>query len=125
MSSDANVAGGSPRTLVAASALIEARVRGIDGRPLGRIAEVMSEAGDGRIAYVVLAAGGWFGWRERLFAVSWASFTIDPDSGRLSLPFDKRAFAGHGFDKDAWPTTPEPRFDAGPAPANRDGAAGG
>lgn len=123
MSAEAEVIGGSQRTLVAASALIEARVDGAGGERIGRIAEVMSEAGDGRIAYVVLAVGGILGWRERLFAVPWASFAIDPDSGRLSLPFDKHDFSGQGFDKDAWPTAPDRRFGTGPAPADHRGAA--
>jgi hypothetical protein len=119
----ADVAGASQRTLIAASALIEAKVTGLGGERLGRIAEVMSEAGTGRIAYVVLATGGVLGLGERLHAVPWGVFTIDPDSGGLSLPFDKAAFSGQGFDKDAWPSRPDPRF-AGPAPADRDGAAG-
>ena len=89
---------------MAAGALTGGAVRGVDGQKIGCVAEVMLEAGTGQIAYVVLAAGGWLGIGERLFAVPWGAVTVDPENGCLSLGVTKAALdKARGFDKDAWP----------------------
>lgn len=91
---------GAQQTLIAAGALLERRVDDTAGRRLGKVVEVMLVAGKGEIAYVVVATGGWMGIGERLHAVDWCKFRIDPWSGRLSLD---AALDGPGFDKDHWP----------------------
>ncbi len=101
---EAEVVGGHASTLMAAGALIEAPVYGSDGKRLGKVADVMVTAGTGHIAYVVLAAGGFLGFGERLHAVPWGAVTVDPASARLSLAISTRDLdAARGFDKDAWP----------------------
>ena len=101
---EAEVAAGPATTLMAAGALADAPVHGSDGARIGRVAEVMIEAGTGAIAYVVLATGGVLGVGERLHAVPWGSVTIDPENARLSLGVTRAALdAAPGFDKDAWP----------------------
>ncbi len=95
---------GEQRTLIAAGALLERRVDGRGGRRLGKVVEVMLVAGKGEIAYVVVATGGLLGFGERLHAVDWCDFRIDPWNGTLSLDADAGAFADRdGFDKDRWP----------------------
>lgn len=103
---EAEVEGAAQATLVAAGALIEAPVHGRGGQKLGKIAEIMLTAGKGSIAYVVVATGGLLGIGEALHAVDWCDFTVDPESGRLSLDVDAADFAGRaGFDKDNWPVS--------------------
>ena len=95
---------GAQQTLIAAGALLERRVDDRSGKRLGRVVEVMLAAGKGEIAYVVVATGGWLGFGERLHAVDWCDFRVDPWNGKLSLDADAAEFrACDGFDKDHWP----------------------
>lgn len=82
-----------------------------DGERAGTVAEVMMETAAGRIAYVALSVGGVLGVGERLFALPWDAFAVDPIGGEVRLRFAASAFDGHdGFDKDAWPTAADTRF---------------
>lgn len=86
-------------------------VAGTDGESLGTISELMIDAESGTIAYAVLAFGGVLGVGEKLFAVPWRAFDVDPatDSVSLAMPRE-RLEALPGFDKDAWPTEADPEF---------------
>lgn len=95
-------------TLTPASGLVGCKVLGSDDKPLGSIAELMVQAHDGTIGYAALAVGGFGGVGERLFAVPWRLFVIDPVDGKLHLPFTCSDLADRkGFDKDSWPTRPD------------------
>ncbi len=95
---------GAQQTLIAAGALLERRVDDGAGQRLGRVVEVMLAAGKGEIAYVVVASGGILGIGERLHAVHWCNFRVDPWNGKLSLDVNATKFrARDGFDKDHWP----------------------
>ncbi|MDO9488206.1 MAG: PRC-barrel domain-containing protein [Sphingomonadaceae bacterium] len=87
-------------------------VAGADGESLGSISELMIDSGSGGVAYAVLAYGGLLGVGEKLFAVPWRAFDVDAASGaiKLSVPRE-RLDALPGFDKDAWPTEPDPAFE--------------
>ena len=99
--------------VVRATSLVGASVAGTDGVSVGTIAEVMLTAARGQIVYVALSVGGILGIGERLLAVPWSSFVVDPVGGALSLAFDRdRLDAIEGFDKDCWPTGPDPRLAA-------------
>lgn len=103
----ANVAGAPQATLIAVGAILESPVKGTDGETLGKVADIMLTAGNGAIAYVVLARGGVLGVGETLHALSWCDFTIDPENGALTLPLSGADLdARKGFDKDHWPATP-------------------
>lgn len=92
-----------------------ADIAGADGESLGSISELMIDSGSGAIAYAVLAYGGILGVGEKLFAVPWQAFTVEPASGSISLPVPRERFeALPGFDKDAWPTEADPEFGAAP-----------
>ncbi|TRW18261.1 PRC-barrel domain-containing protein [Glacieibacterium frigidum] len=107
MTSEATVADAPQATLIAVGAILESPVKGKDGETLGKIAEIMLTAGQGAIAYVVLARGGVLGVGETLHAISWCDFTVDPEDGALSLPLSGADLdARGGFDKDHWPAKP-------------------
>ncbi len=92
-----------------------AGVVGADGDSLGTISELMIDADRGAIAYAVLAYGGVLGVGEKLFAVPWAAFDIEPASGAIRLGMPRERFeALPGFDKDAWPTEADPEFADAP-----------
>ncbi|MGI4875864.1 MAG: PRC-barrel domain-containing protein [Janthinobacterium lividum] len=95
----------SDATLSPLTAIAGAKVAGSDGKPLGTVAEVMIESGAGRIAYVALSVGGVLGVGERLFAVPWPVFVVDPIGGGLAVRFAGDSLDGRpGFDRDNWPT---------------------
>lgn len=104
MAPEADVPAARDATLTPFSGLVGATVAGSDGNVVGTIADVLFAAAEGRIVYVALSVGGIVGIGERLFAVPWAAFVVDPVGGSLSLRFDRAALNDRpGFDKDAWP----------------------
>jgi sporulation protein YlmC with PRC-barrel domain len=84
-------------------------VTSTDGTALGTITEVMIDHDTGAIGYAVLAHGGVLGVGEKLFAVPWTEFIIDPVAGTLMLNVGPAALdSAAGIDKDAWPAqTPD------------------
>ena len=100
----AEVEGAEAGTLMAAGALSEATIYAANGEKLGKVVEVMIEAGHGRIAYVVMTVGGVLGIGEKLFAVPWGAIIVDPVTARLSVAVTAADLdAAAGFDKDGWP----------------------
>jgi hypothetical protein len=90
--------------LLAMGAVCGASVVGADGDSLGIITEIMIDADSGAIAYAVLTHGGVLGVGEKLFAVPWRRFAVNPADGSISLDVAAaRLGALDGFDKDAWP----------------------
>lgn len=86
-------------------------VADVDGKSLGSISELMIDAESGAIAYAVLAYGGLLGVGEKLFAVPWRAFAIEPTSGAVTLSVPRGRFESlPGFDKDAWPTEADSEF---------------
>ena len=63
--------------VVSSDALIDAPVVNVAGDELGRLAYVMLDLAEGRVAYAVLAHGGVLGLGEQLFAVPWKSLRLD------------------------------------------------
>jgi sporulation protein YlmC with PRC-barrel domain len=100
-------------TLFPLGALCGAAVHNREGESLGTITEVMIEPPSGRIAYAVLSWGGVLGVGEKLFAVPWSALAVDPEGQVLLDIAAARLEAAPGFDKDAWPTQPDPLWDAG------------
>ena len=59
-----------------------------------------------RIAYAVLAVGGFLGIGEKYFAVPWRAFELDAQRKCFVLGVDKERLSdAPGFDKDHWPDT--------------------
>ena len=59
----------------------------------------------GRIAYAVLAVGGFLGIGEKYFAVPWRALAHDGERKCFVLDLDKDRLAdAPGFAKDDWPS---------------------
>lgn len=71
---------------------------------LGDIKEIMLDMRTGRVAYAVLAFGGFLGIREKLFAVPWQALSLDTANHRFVLDAPKEKLVNApGFDKHHWP----------------------
>ena len=95
--------------LVPVGKICGSAVTDTQGEALGQIVEVMIDEASGGIGYVVLSHGGTLGVGEKLFAVPWASLTPGEGGYALAVGAERLADAD-GFDKDAWPTAPDPFF---------------
>ena len=71
---------------------------------LGKIEDLVLDAGEGRIAYAVLSFGGFLGMGEKYFAIPWNAFRFDVRENRAVLNVEKKTLENApGFDKDKWP----------------------
>ena len=96
-------AGPGPALMGADTLLGEDVVNGA-GESLGDIKEIMLDMNGGKVAYAVLAFGGFLGMGEKLFAVPWQALRLDTANKRFVLDMDKeRLNDAPGFDKNAWP----------------------
>lgn len=90
--------------LVPSSKICGAAVSARDGTALGSITDFMVDHATGHLTYAVLSHGGVLGVGEKLFAVPWSAFTVDPVAHTLSLDTTaERLSAAKGISKDAWP----------------------
>ena len=90
--------------VMAASSLEGETVLNNQGDTLGEIEEIMLDVKSGRIAYAVLAVGGFLGIGEKYFAVPWRALTLDTDRKCFLLDVDKDTLVNApGFDSDHWP----------------------
>ena len=90
--------------VMAASSLEGETVVNLAGDTLGEIEELMLDVRSGRIAYAVLAVGGFLGIGEKYFAVPWRALTLDAERKCFVLDVDKdRLESAPGFDRDHWP----------------------
>jgi hypothetical protein len=90
--------------LMGADTLLGERVVNMQEHGLGDIKEIMLDMRSGRVAYAVLAFGGFLGMGEKLFAVPWEALKLDTIKQRFVLDVDKdRLKSAPGFNPDAWP----------------------
>ena len=91
--------------LLTASTITGDKVLNLQDQTLGTIEEVMLDMAFGRIAYVVMASGGFLGLGEKLFAIPWNALTLDADRKCFLLDASKEKFDdAPGFNKDSWPS---------------------
>lgn len=91
-------------TALSASTLTGDKVRNAEGDKLGHLEEIVIDVNTGRVAYAVLASGGFLGLGDKYFAVPWDLLTIDLDNHEVIIDIDKEVLEGApGFDKDDWP----------------------
>lgn len=97
-------AGPGPR-LSAATSFCTRTVVDREGEVLGSISDLMLDLERGRIAYAVVATGGFMGMGERLFAVPWSALRV---VGQQFVLEGKRAAleTAPAFDRDHWPLAP-------------------
>lgn len=78
---------------------------------LGTVEAIMLDVGRGRVAYAVLAFGGFLGIGEKLFAVPWRALVLDADRKCFILDVPKeRLERAPGFDKGQWPSMADQRW---------------
>ncbi len=98
--------GPSPQ-LAAGTSLCARTVMSSAGDVLGSISDLMLDLECGRVAYAVIASGGFVGIGERLVAVPWSAlkqvgqhFVLLGKPGALE--------SAPAFDRDHWPVAPAP-----------------
>ncbi|MCC6195337.1 MAG: PRC-barrel domain-containing protein [Burkholderiales bacterium] len=95
--------GPGPR-LMAADTLQGDDVRNEADEKLGELAHIMIDVPTGRVAYGVLAVGGFLTIGQKLFAIPWSALRLDPANHCFRLSVSKERLArAEGFDQDAWP----------------------
>jgi hypothetical protein len=78
---------------------------------LGKIEDIVLDAGAGRIAYAVLSFGGFLGMGDKYFAIPWNAFRFNLSEKRAVLNVDKKVLENApGFDKDNWPNMAESQW---------------
>jgi len=96
--------GPGPRVM-AADTLEGNDVKNRAGEDVGEIEHIMLDVPTGKVAYAVLACGGFLGLGEKLFAIPWSALTLDTSDKCFVLDVDKeRLKNAPGFDKDHWPS---------------------
>lgn len=97
---------------VKASSMIGTDVVNPDGENLGDINEVVIDPSTGKVAYAVVAFGGFLGMGEKLFAIPFSAFEYEVGENRYSLDITKeRLKAAPGFDADHWPTMSDEKWN--------------
>jgi sporulation protein YlmC with PRC-barrel domain len=98
-----------------ASRLIGANITNAKSESLGEIQDIVLDSGNQRIAYAVVAFGGFIGLGEKYFAMPWRLLEVSqlgPDEKlRVSLGLDRDTLkSAPGFDKSKWPDMANPTW---------------
>ena len=94
-----------------ATQLIGRSVQNPAGDDLGTLKDLMLDGERGRVAYAVLAFGGFLGMGTKLFSIPWEALTLGPDGESLILAVDKGLLAhAPGFDEDKWPSKADSKW---------------
>ena len=90
--------------LMGANTLIGDDVVNHKEETLGDIKEIMLDMRTGKVAYAVMAFGGFLGMGDKLFAVPWTALRLDTINKRFVLNIEKDHLENApGFDKNSWP----------------------
>ncbi len=90
--------------LLTANALFGDKVVSLGNETLGTVTELMLDAPRGRIAYAVIANGGFMGVDQRFFAIPWSALAWDAENRRLLLDADREMLAcAPRFERERWP----------------------
>lgn len=114
----ARIAGSSGRSgrgpgpdVMAASTLEGDRVLTAEGHDIGKVTDIMLDVRSGRVAYAVVASGGFLGIGDKLLAVPWSALTLDVERKCFVLPVPtERVREAPGFAKDRWPAMADPSW---------------
>lgn len=98
-----------------ASQLIGLAITNAENESLGEIQDIVLDGGNRRIAYAVVAFGGFLGMGEKYFALPWRLIDIGQrsadDPPRATLGLDHATLkAAPGFDKAKWPDMANPTW---------------
>ncbi|MFP3647294.1 PRC-barrel domain-containing protein [Paraburkholderia sp. SIMBA_054] len=109
----ADPADGPGPVVIAAATLDGNAVLSADGDDVGKIKEIMLNMRTGRVAYVVLASGGFLGIGGKLLAIPWHTLTLDTSHKCFMLSASSEQIRNApGFDKDSWPAMADPKWAA-------------
>ena len=98
---------------MAASTLDGTKVMSSDGEHIGKISDIMLDVRGGRIAYAVLAEGGFLGMGSTLHAIPWSALTLDTDEKCFVVDITAEQIKNEpGFDKDHWPSMADAQWGA-------------
>jgi PRC-barrel domain len=88
----------------AKKSVIGSKVVNRQNEDLGKIEDVVLDAGAGRIAYAVLSFGGFLGMGDKYFAIPWNALSFNLADKQAVLNLDKKHLENApGFDKENWP----------------------
>jgi PRC-barrel domain len=91
--------------------VIGSKVVNAQNEDLGKIEDLVLDAGAGRIAYAVLSFGGFLGMGEKFFAIPWNAIHFNLAENRAVLNVDKKLLENAPcFDKDNWPNLADPTW---------------
>ena len=91
---------------LSASTLTGDKIRNPGGEKLGHLEEIVIDLEGGRVAYAVLASGGFLGLGDRYFAIPWDLIEVDTVNHEVVVDLDKEDLENApGFDRDSWPQT--------------------
>ena len=97
-------AGVKARRVLPTGSMKGAHVRNFAGEDLGKVDEFVVDFDSGRIAYVVVAVGGFLGIGEKLYAVPWDLFSVRLDDYEFYVDVDKQMLLdAPGFERSQWP----------------------
>lgn len=97
---------------VKATGIIGTDVVNSKGENLGSIKEIVIAPGSGKVAYVVVSFGGFFGLGEKLFAIPFSSFVYSPTHEQYVIDVSKEQLeASNGFEDDNWPTMNDEKWN--------------
>lgn len=95
-----------PVRLLTATSIIGDKIENKKGEHIGKIKDIMLDIRYGKIEYVVIEFGGFFGLGEKLFAVPFDALQLNLHHKDFILDVDKSFMEkAPGFDKDHWPET--------------------
>jgi sporulation protein YlmC with PRC-barrel domain len=97
---------------VKASSIIGTNVINPKGDSLGNIKEMVIDPRTGKVAYTVVAFGGFMSMGEKLFAIPFRAFDYNVTKNEYVLDVSKeRMEAAPGFDVDHWPAWSDEKWN--------------
>jgi sporulation protein YlmC with PRC-barrel domain len=101
---------------IRASKLIGMNLQNDQGQSVGEIDDLVIDGNTGKIRYAAVKYGGFLGVGDKLFAVPFEAFKVQPERGSqneyvLTLDVSKNQLKNaQGFDKDNWPNFADRNF---------------
>ena len=100
-------------TIVAKKSILGAKVVNAEREDLGTIEDIVIDARNSRVAYVILSFGGFLGMGDKHFAIPWEALSFDLSEKIAVLGIDKeRLRRAPGFDRNNWPDMANPVWGA-------------
>jgi sporulation protein YlmC with PRC-barrel domain len=95
-----------------ATAVIGTDIVNAKGDNLGEVKDVVIDPSTGRVAYAVVAFGGFLSMGEKLFAVPFNALNYNDDKNEYVLNMSKeRLEKAPGFDADHWPMMDDEKWN--------------